>query len=98
MLNSKNDRETEGYAAVDFINAIVRTLNSAYGTDAASSSYPTSAFITHIVYLHDTEVVVDVQKITNMGVKCVGVNGAQEKRFDSECVQDALRDILAEVV
>jgi hypothetical protein len=66
------------------------------------------------VYLHDTEVVVDVQKITvrekrsgvqttlileqNMGVKCVGVNGAQEKRFDSECVQDALRDILAEVV
>ena len=26
--------------------------------------YPTSAFITHLVYLHDTEVAVDVQKIT----------------------------------
>jgi len=27
-------------------------------------SYPTSAFITHLVYLHDTEITVDVQKIT----------------------------------
>ena len=34
----------------------------------------------------------------SMGVKCVGVNGAQEERFDSECVQDALKGIIAEVV
>jgi hypothetical protein len=27
-------------------------------------SYPTSAFITHVVYLQDTEVAVDAQKIT----------------------------------
>ena len=33
-----------------------------------------------------------------MGVKCVGVNGAQEKRFDSGCVQGALKGILAEAV
>jgi hypothetical protein len=33
-----------------------------------------------------------------MGVKCVGVNGAQEKRFDSACVENALKDILAEMV
>lgn len=33
-----------------------------------------------------------------MGVKCVGVNGAQEKHFDSGCVQNALEGILAEVV
>lgn len=65
------------------------------------------------MYLHDAEVVVDVQKITvgedrpgvritlifeqSMGVKCVGVNGAQEKRFDSGCVQEALKCVLAEV-
>lgn len=33
-----------------------------------------------------------------MGVKCIGVNGVREKRFDSRCVQDALKSILAEVV
>ena len=33
-----------------------------------------------------------------MGVKCVGVNGKQEKRFDSECVKEALEGILAEAV
>ena len=33
-----------------------------------------------------------------MGVKCVEVNGAQEGRFDSGCVQGALKSILAEVV
>lgn len=33
-----------------------------------------------------------------MGVKCVRVSGSQEKRFDSGCVQGALKSILAEVV
>jgi len=98
LLNSKNDRETEGYTAVDFIKAIVRTLNSVHGGGAMPMSYPTSAFVTHLVYLHDTEVAVDVHKITRMGVSCVGVSGSQEKRFDSECVRDALKSILAEVI
>jgi len=98
LLNSKNDRETKGYKAVDFIDAIVRTLNSAYDTDDLPVSYPTSAFVTHLVYLDDTEITVDVQKITSMGVKCVEVSGVQEKQFDSGCVQDALRSILAEVM
>ncbi|KAF9651293.1 UPF0052-domain-containing protein [Thelephora ganbajun] len=98
LLNSKNDRETEGYTAVDFINAIVRMLNSVHDMDTISMSYPTSAFITHLVYLYDTEVAADVQKITSMGVKCVEVRGVQEKRFDSGCLQHALKSILAEVM
>lgn len=97
LLNSRNDRETEGYTAADFIGAIVRTLNSAHDKDGISASYPTSAFITHLVYLHDCEIMVDIQKITSMGVQCVGVNGVEEKRFDSGCLRDALKDILAEV-
>jgi hypothetical protein len=66
------------------------------------------------VYLNDTEITVDVQKITvrggrpgvlitlipeqRMGVKCIGVNGTQEKRFDSGCVQGALNGILGEII
>ena len=34
----------------------------------------------------------------SMGVKCVRVAGVQERRFDSGCVQDALKSILTEVV
>jgi len=65
------------------------------------------------VYLHNTDVAVDTQKIMvcddqvrrsnhtdlgqSMGVKCVGVSGSQEKRFDCGCVQDALKSIFAEV-
>lgn len=45
-------------------SAIVRTLNTVHETDGISTPYPISAFITHLVHLHDTEVAVDVQKIT----------------------------------
>lgn len=97
MVNAQNDRETEGYTAVNFVDAIVRTLNSCHDSDAESGSYPTSAFITHLVYLCNTEVAVDVQRLTDMGVKSVEVNGTRGKLFDSGCVQDALKCILAEV-
>lgn len=81
-MNSKNDRETENYTAMDFIecdskpvrrsicvltplaSAIVRTLGSVHETEKISTPYPISAFITHLVYLHDTEVTVDVERIT----------------------------------
>lgn len=44
--------------------AIVCTLNSAHDVDAVSVPYPTSAFITHVVYLNDTEIAVDTREIT----------------------------------
>lgn len=43
---------------------MARTLNRAHDIDVKSIPYPTSAFITHLVYLRDTEITVDVQKIT----------------------------------
>jgi hypothetical protein len=79
-VNAKNDRETYGYSAEDYIksssfpaycpyvidlchSAIVHTLNASYGNNRVLT-YPTSAFITHLLYLRETEVYVDVEQIT----------------------------------
>ncbi|KAF9535798.1 hypothetical protein CPB83DRAFT_34779 [Crepidotus variabilis] len=69
LLNTENDRETDGYSAEDYILAIARTLNTnystpAYGLGGANTIYPISAFITDVVYLKGTSVAVDVEKIT----------------------------------
>lgn len=58
-------------ADLELVSAIVRTLNARYHTAAyglargnANTTYPVSAFITHIVYLRGALVSVDVPHIT----------------------------------
>ncbi|KII86481.1 hypothetical protein PLICRDRAFT_700522 [Plicaturopsis crispa FD-325 SS-3] len=104
LLNTQNDRETDGYTAVDYINAIVRTLNEQYhvqpyGLGGVTTTYPVSAFITHLVYLQGCEVEVNVPRITSLGVRCVRADnegGEGPLRFDADSVQRALKGILAE--
>jgi len=105
-VNAQNDRETDGYSAVDYIRLITRTLNASYqpsygGLGQASTLYPISAFITHMVYLKDTRVEVDLEMITMMGVKCVEAIGQVDEktgtpRFDSDYVRRAIAEILSE--
>ncbi|KAI8983245.1 UPF0052-domain-containing protein [Trametes punicea] len=108
LLNSANDRETDGYAAVDYIHTIARTLNDGHhvqsygGLSKADTTYPVSAFITHLVYLKGTTVEVDVPGVTALGVQCVEVEGSIDERtqvphFDASCVSHAIREILDNV-
>lgn len=96
LLNSRNDRETTGYTAVDYITTIVRTLNE---TDAREpSSRPPSAYITHLVHLKEGTVPVDQDAIAQLGIKClcVGGNTYDEDgvaRFDTTAVHKALESI-----
>ncbi|KAJ7674447.1 hypothetical protein B0H17DRAFT_1170677 [Mycena rosella] len=100
LLNSKNDRETDGYTAVDYINAIVRTLNAQYNAQSyglayglgGNTTFPVSAFITDLVFLKDTSVAVDLRQITAMGVRCTEVDGAGV--FDAAGVKEALDGIM----
>jgi hypothetical protein len=66
-VNSVNDRETTGYSAADYVNAILRTLKhydqhvrgrSALGTDDRSQN-----LITHLIVLEGGEVLVDSNEI-----------------------------------
>lgn len=58
------------FASANMGRAIARTLNARYQVEPyglargnAATLYPVSAFITHLVYLRGTTVVVDVRKI-----------------------------------
>ncbi|EIM91900.1 UPF0052-domain-containing protein [Stereum hirsutum FP-91666 SS1] len=109
FLNSKNDRETTGYTAVDYIQAIVRTLNARYQVEPyglargnAATLYPVSAFITHLVYIRGTTVKVDVRKIADMGVRCIEVESSSRSSsgtpvYDAECARTAVDEVLSSV-
>ncbi|TBU54005.1 hypothetical protein BD310DRAFT_936957 [Dichomitus squalens] len=105
LLNSTNDRETDGYSAVDYIRIVARTLNDGHhaktygGLSKADTTWPISAFITHLVYLKGTAVEVDIPQITYLGVRCIEVEGPIDERsqlpqFDASSVTLAIREIL----
>ncbi|KAG8900986.1 hypothetical protein FRB99_005646 [Tulasnella sp. 403] len=110
LLNGCNDRETGGYTAVDYVQAITRTLNwhdrrgrSQKGVKSApfptldslrqgSIEYPTSAFVTHLVYLKGTAIEVDQLALTSLGVNCLAIEPTVQGRllYDAEVVKLAL--------
>ncbi|KAH0838708.1 UPF0052-domain-containing protein [Lanmaoa asiatica] len=107
LLNGINDRETDGYTAVDYVKTIVGVLNSdyqkpSYGLGNASTVYPISAFITHLIWLEGTLIEVDVMALTALGVKSIMVRGNVEgdanqgPRYDAGVVRYALAQILAQ--
>jgi len=95
--------ETEHYTALDYIRVIVQTLNQnylvrPYSLGNANTTYPISAFITHLIYLRGTAIPVDVDHITSLGVKCVAVHGYGDvqdiPKFDATSVREAIDEIL----
>ncbi|KAG2069844.1 hypothetical protein BDR04DRAFT_1156172 [Suillus decipiens] len=102
-VNGNNDRETDGYTAVDYIRAITSVLNSQYPPNDLGNAplYPISAFITHLVYLEGTKVAVDVEAMTTLGIKCILVGERSEHapnfgipQYDALAVQRAIEEIL----
>ncbi|KAF5377313.1 hypothetical protein D9615_006412 [Tricholomella constricta] len=96
-VNSSNDRETDGYTAADYIQAMARTLNGSYHTQPyglgyVNTTYPISAFVTHLVYLRGTKILVDEEHITSLGVKCTEIGG-HANSFDAEVVRQAINEI-----
>jgi hypothetical protein len=77
LVNSNNDRETDGYTAVDYVNTIVRTLNESKRSKRGNSgeimmpgvkikthrNYETSRLVTHLVYLEKGKVEVDLGQL-----------------------------------
>ncbi|OAX42565.1 UPF0052-domain-containing protein [Rhizopogon vinicolor AM-OR11-026] len=101
ILNSKNDRETDGYTAVDYIRAIASVLNSQYslGGIGNATRYPISAFVTHLVYLEGTEIEVDLETITTLGVRCILADKAPNfatPQYDAAVVRQAIEEVLAQ--
>ncbi len=63
-VNTCNDRETTGYSARDYVDAIVRTLNRSDRPRRPESNkrrteHPADALITHVVHTENGEVPID---------------------------------------
>ncbi|KAG8754867.1 hypothetical protein FRC14_004559 [Serendipita sp. 396] len=101
LLNYRNDRETDGYTALDYVQAITNTLNRHDLTPGTAGTvtrpaYPVSAFVTHLVYLSDTPIRVQEEELATMGVSCIAVTSTTVKGgFNAETVAQALDDIIS---
>jgi hypothetical protein len=91
LLNNSHDRETTGFeTAGDYIQAIVDAcadLNS-------DTAQPWSTFVTHLVYLRECGIQVDVAELKKHGVDCVGVwAGTQGGVYDAGILERVLSGI-----
>ncbi|KAI9317163.1 hypothetical protein BX666DRAFT_1857579 [Dichotomocladium elegans] len=101
ILNGYNDRETEGYTAIDFIEAITQSLNqSRWIEDAiAPFSLPPSKFITHMIYLSNSRIPVDVPRIEKLGIQCIKVDAPTESVTDRPSYTDGMiRPVLEAII
>jgi hypothetical protein len=152
ILNGSNDRETEGYSAIDFISAIANALNesqlidarrkfydclsterppspastespdSSQGSMHAASYYPPislpntppgyppfpnhlfsasppSRYMTHMIYLSNSDIQVDVSSIESMGIRCIKLNGTiladGKPGYDADVLDVAVKEIVS---
>lgn len=70
LLNGCLDRETFGMTAVDFIKVIVQLAE--YSTGGTTTS-EWNKYITHLVYMKDCKIKVDVPLLTSKNITCVEV-------------------------
>ncbi|ORY00345.1 UPF0052-domain-containing protein [Basidiobolus meristosporus CBS 931.73] len=122
MLNGTVDRETEGYTAIDFLQAIVDGLNFSRQVDASAAhaeckspsvlaeqaltfpvspcidSEPASKFITHLIYLDNSQIPVDPEAIQRLGIATIKVSGSPDAQGNPTYEQDELWEILDELV
>ncbi|KAI8142575.1 hypothetical protein BJV82DRAFT_579619 [Fennellomyces sp. T-0311] len=144
LLNGSNDRETEGYTAMDFIETIAAALNQSRNIDARRAFYqtyadghsdtltttsllseppggslpgtppnhyppfpdhqftpdPPSTFITHVIYLKNSQVHVDVKAIESNGIRCIPIRGvlSDDGRpvYDDMVLSETIRDVVQE--
>ncbi|CAG8731762.1 20302_t:CDS:2 [Racocetra persica] len=76
ILNGSNDRETDQFTALDFITTIVDGCNSSLRFDGFwPKEYPAKKYITHLIYLDNSFIKVNVLEIENLGIECIRVEG-----------------------
>ncbi|CAG8453322.1 5641_t:CDS:2 [Paraglomus occultum] len=99
ILNGYNDRETAGFSAVDFIKAIVHGCNYSLRLSGVhATDYPDYRYVTHLVYLDNSQIPVDTVKIEKLGIECIATRGITNN--DGRAVYDehALGGLLNKLV
>ncbi|KAF9163292.1 hypothetical protein DFQ26_002748 [Actinomortierella ambigua] len=100
MLNGSNDRETPEYTALDFVWAITTALNSSVRLSGLHwpREYAPIKYITHLIYLDNSEIEVDTWGIEKLGIECVPCKGKMDASgrpiYDEQDLDQVLRTIV----
>ncbi|KAF6069065.1 hypothetical protein FOB64_001787 [Candida albicans] len=97
LLNGCLDRETFGMTASDFIRVIVSSAEYSINSHAngLAAKYEWNRFITHLVYMEDSSIDVDVDYLTSKGVTCVKVAKVEGTNyFDLKSLENVLDEII----
>ncbi|KAL8710033.1 MAG: hypothetical protein Q9220_005304 [cf. Caloplaca sp. 1 TL-2023] len=109
ILNGSLDRETGGYAAVDFVRAVVGACcesSSSFSSSEAGGSRPlmmkkevVTRYVTHVVHIdHPSAPVVDRELLASWGVECVRLYGRKGEEgkmlYDERALAQALGMLL----
>lgn len=77
LLNGRNDRETNGMSAIDYVNTISLLANYSRQKSGQPILKDPRSFVTHLLYMHNPEIAVDIASIEAMGIKCLEIKRAE---------------------
>lgn len=99
LLNGSGDRETFGMCALDFLDTIIRlvtyslTESKIKSTSKIDTEIAWNNFITHLFYIENSQIPVDVNLIEAKNVKCVKIKSGDSKySYNLEDLEQKLRN------
>ncbi|GME75383.1 unnamed protein product [Ambrosiozyma monospora] len=111
LLNGTPDRETQSLDALGFLNTITKSLKYSmlvnqskkkqhgklsFTSNTLTEKYELKSFVTHLVFIENSPVKVDVSAIKKLGVECVCVPHGEEKSgfYNLDVLYQRLNEIL----
>lgn len=84
FLNGCEDRETQGLTAYDHIRIICKLAQYSLAKSGHKNIKDWNRFVTHLFYMDDPRILVDVDRLSAMGIECVKIMRQAENvdRFD----------------
>ena len=93
LLNGCYDRETFGMEAIDFVRIIVELATYSFKKNSDGLHDDWNRFVSHLVYMKDPQIKVDMELLAGHGVKCVEVERDNGDYYDLGDLQLKLQQI-----
>lgn len=99
LLNGCTDRETFGMSATDFIRVIfdlaIYSLKKSKYSENRINQLKWNNIITHLIYMKNSKIQVDIEYLASMGISCVEVDKVEnEDYYELKSLEMNLRNIL----
>lgn len=94
FLNGCYDRETFGMDAMDFVRIIVDLATYSFKTKGQDKSTSWQRFVTHLFYMQNSNIHVDLASLQQRGIECVEIKRVvNTDNFDLDDLQEKLATI-----